>query len=298
MKKRTSVLWTEKAEFPVGWGIRNHRHEYYHLFYVIEGKGTFIINNMAYEAVPKTCFLIKPDTYHELQKVEENALISYEIKFEINDEELISHLDLDYPMFAGNGFLDTVIPIIVSNGRSKTDYYIQNTDSLLSSLLVYLTTKTDDDAPNSELIDTTGFHPATVSAIDFIEHYYMDHIYLDDIAEHVDYNRNYLCSVFKNDTNITIVDYLNYVRIRKACEYISYSDIDMQKICYRVGFTNPSHFNRTFKKFVGMAPTVFSKLYPVDIDGNPINRDTPSGIENQILSVAEALGTLYHPKKD
>ena len=46
-----------------------------------------------------------------------------------------------------------------------------------------------------------------------------------------------------------------------------------------------------------MPPTAFSKLYPVDIGGNPIKGDQRSGIENQILTVADALGTLCHIKK-
>ncbi len=298
MESRTKVLWTERAEFPKGWSIKNHSHEYYHLFYIIEGEGAFHIDEKKYEAKPNTCFIIPPNVFHELEKVKEDTLVSYEVKFVINDEELEQNLDLQSPAFTGDAFFKTVIPIIVGNGRSKSAYYIKNTDAFLCSLLVYISNAdTSARAPNSELIDTTGFHEITIRVIDYIEQYYMEHIYLDDIANHVDYNRNYLCSLFKKNTGITIVDYLNYVRIRKACEYISYSDIDISQVCYRVGFTNASHFNRTFKKFVGMPPSAFSKLYPVDIDGNPKkNTQSTSGIENQILTVAEALGTLYHPK--
>lgn len=298
-ENRTSVLWTEKAEFPEGWGIKNHSHEYYHLFYILEGSGTFIIDNREYKAVPDTCFIIPPGGFHELLKIEDKTMISYEVKFYINDAELEKHLELSDISFEGDLFFREVLPKIVANGRSKDAYYIKNTDAFLCSLLVHAANKDNyEEAPNSELIDTTEFNEVTTKVIDFVEHSYMEHIYLEDIAEHVGYNRNYLCSLFKKDTGITIVDYLNYVRIRKACEYISYSDIDINRICYRVGFTNASHFNRTFKKFVGMPPTTFSKLYPVDIDGNPIKGDQRSGIENQILTVADALGTLCHMKKN
>ena len=297
-ENRISVLWTEKAEFPEGWGIKKHSHEYYHLFYIIEGSGSFIIDDREYKAEPDVCFIIPPGVFHELIKVENKTVVSYEVKFFINDKELEQHLDLTEISFKGDDFFKAILPNIVANGRSKDRYYIKNTDDFLCALLVYAADKDNyEEAPNSELIDTTEFNEATTKVVDFIEHSYMEHIYLEDIAEHVGYNRNYLCSMFKKDTGITINDYLNYVRIRKACEYISYSDIDINRICYRVGFTNASHFNRTFKKFVGMPPTAFSKLYPVDIDGNPIKGDQRSGIENQILTVADALGTLCHIKK-
>ena len=91
----------------------------------------------------------------------------------------------------------------------------------------------------------------------------MNHLYLHDIAEQIGYNRNYLCSLFKKDTNITIIDYLNFVRIKKACEFIRYSDI--KQIGSRVGFTNISHFNRTFKKLMEISPNQFGKIQPVSI---------------------------------
>lgn len=298
MENRTQVLWTEKAEFPDGWDIKKHSHDYYHLFYIISGNGDFIINKKKYSASNGTCFIIPPHMEHELLKVSGETLVSYEIKFVINDNRLIKNLHIESPLFPRNTFLEIIIPEIVSVGRSANDYHKDNTDALLCSLLIYISENGNhESAPNSELIDVTGFHKVTVEAINYIEKYYMKHIYLDDIAKHVDYNRNYLCTLFKKNTGITLNDYLNYVRIRKACEYISYSDIDINQIYTRVGFTNASHFNRTFKKFVGLPPGTFSKLYPVDIDGNlSNNKKGTSGIENQILTIADALGTLCHKR--
>lgn len=291
MKNRTKVLWTEKAEFPIGWGIKKHSHDYYHLFYIVEGNGSFIIHEQVFDAKPDLCYIIPPGVPHELEKVKDNTLKSYEIKFLIHDEDIVKHLNLETPQFVGDEFFRSIIPSIVANGRSKDSYYIRNTDAFLCSLLVHIANKNDvEEAPNSELIDTAGFHKITIKAIDFIEQQYMKRIYLDDVADHVGYNRNYLCSLFKKDTDITIIDYLNYVRIRKACEYIVYSDIDMNRICYRVGFTNPNHFNRTFKKFVGLPPTVFSKLHPFDI--NDDNDSVDSTLNKQLLTIPEALKTL------
>lgn len=44
MNLRTRVLWSERAEFPIGWGIKQHSHEYYHMFYILQGEGIFMIN--------------------------------------------------------------------------------------------------------------------------------------------------------------------------------------------------------------------------------------------------------------
>ena len=297
MENRVKVLWTEKAEFLTGWGIKEHAHEYYHLFYFLEGEGTFCVDRTAYEVRPGACFLVSPNTLHELKKVG-GKLVSYEVKFIILDEELKEHLDVQSPLFEGNAFFETAISYIVENGRSRIPHYIQNTDSFLSALLVHMSHDgAQPETSNSELIDTAGFSEVTVKIVNYIEQNYMNHIYLDDIAAYVDYNRNYICSVFKKDTGMTVVDYLNYVRIRKACEYISYSDIDISQVFRRVGFTNAGHFNRTFNKFAGMPPGVFHKLYPLDISGAQEEGEaTESAINTQIQVIADVLGTLHDPK--
>jgi len=149
---------------------------------------------------------------------------------------------------------------------------------------------------NSQLIDTTGFSDVTIGIIIYIENNYMNQLSLDMIAKHVGYNRNYICSVFKKDTGITIIDYLNFVRISQAASYFSYSDIDISQVCVRVGFSNVSHFNRTFKKLVGVSPGNYRRMFPLDVNGNlGKNGNTISVNEGEILTIDQALGTLYNP---
>lgn len=297
MECRTRVLWTERAEFLPGWGIKEHAHNYYHLFYPQEGSGSFWVDRTEYQAKPGIGFLVQPNTLHELKKVNDR-FVCCEIKFIILDETLRSRLETQAPVFEGNTFLDTAISYVVENGRSRLAHYIQNTDDYLCALLVHMVQdRAEPESSNSGLIDTAGFSEVTVRIVNYIEKNYMKHVYLDDIAAYVEYNRNYICSVFKKDAGMTVFDYLNYVRIRKACEYISYSDIDIGQVCYRVGFTNVGHFNRTFKKFTGMAPGAFNKLYPLDISGEQKDgkRDI-SAIDTQVLTIAKVLGTLHNPK--
>lgn len=297
MENRTRVLWVEKAEFLQGWGIKEHAHDYYHLFYILEGNGTFQSGGTVFCAEPGTCLLFPPQTFHALEKVSDK-MVSYEVKFLILDEELKSRMNGQAMYCKGNSFFDIMISYIVENGRSRIPHFIWNTDNYLSALLIHLCQDcVQPETSNAELIDTSGFSEITVKIVNYIERCYMNHIYLEDIAGYVGNNRNYICSVFKKDTGMTVFDYLNYVRIRKACEYISYSDIDIGQICYRVGFTNVSHFNRTFKKFTGMPPGLFNKLYPLDVSGNQGSvEQMVSALDAQVQIIADVVGTLHDPQ--
>lgn len=268
MTRETDILWTEITDFPEGWGIRRHAHKnYYHLFYFVRGTGVFLIGEKKYDILPGSCFLLPPGVVHGLEDSANKELLSYEIKFVLHDETLCGQLGAALVRSDQGDFFQVCVAAVHKNGLSHQAGRRNTANHFLCALLGRLAEgQTAPEQKNSELIDTSAYSAPTVQIIAYIESNYMHHIYLDDIAEHVEYNRNYMCSLFKTDTNLTVVDYLNYVRIRKACEYILYSDIGFSQICYRVGFLNLSHFNRTFKKLVGATPSAYSKM--VDIDDN------------------------------
>jgi len=294
MKRKVKVLWVEKAEWPQGWGVRAHSHEYYHLFYFLSGETDFIVDGTRHKTEKGLCFIVPPNTIHEIQKVTGDTVTCYEIKFSVYDQISIDYLNRSGYVFHGNDFLAELILFIVDNGLSRVPEYIDTTESFLYTLITYLTREyyeANSKTRNSQLIDTTGFSDVTVSIIIYIEENYTNQISLEMIAKSIGYNKNYICSVFKKDTDISIIDYLNFVRIRQAAVYFSYSDIDVSLVCARVGFANVSHFNRTFKKFIGISPTTYKKMYPLDLNGSLGNSEImTSALGSQITTLADAFG--------
>lgn len=295
MKRKVKILWVEKnAECPPGWGIKSHSHEYYHLFYFLSGETDFIVDKSKYSAEKGVCIIVPPNTIHEIPKVSGQTVVCHEIKFSIYDPTSIENLDRIGPVFTGNALLEDLILFIMNNGMSRVPDFIDAAEAFLYTLITYLTRELyeiNNKSRNSQLIDTTGFSDVSVSIIIYIEENYTKQISLEMIAQSIGYNKNYICSVFKKDTGISIIDYLNFVRIRQAAVYFSYSDNDISLICARVGFANVSHFNRTFKKFIGISPTTFKKMYPLDLSGSLGNNENMTAVlGNQITTIAEAFG--------
>lgn len=82
-------------------------------------------------------------------------------------------------------------------------------------------------------------------------------ITLDDVAQHVGMSCTSLCNFFKLHTGQTIFNYLNNFRINMACDMLARTNNSVAEICYMVGFSDLPHFNRTFKKIVGVPPTEY-----------------------------------------
>lgn len=64
---------------------------------------------------------------------------------------------------------------------------------------------------------------------------------------------------FRRATGNTFTDFVNQVRINRACQLLMESDQYITHICYEVGFNNVANFNRRFLDFKGMTPGEFRR---------------------------------------
>ena len=64
---------------------------------------------------------------------------------------------------------------------------------------------------------------------------------------------------FRKATGNTFTDFVNRVRISRACQLLMDTDQQITHICYEVGFNNVANFNRRFLEAKGMTPSEFRK---------------------------------------
>jgi AraC-like DNA-binding protein len=87
-----------------------------------------------------------------------------------------------------------------------------------------------------------------------IEERYAERLSLDDLAAHFGLNPAYLSRAFRKESGSTIVEYVNKVRIRKSCLLLKKTESSILDIALSVGYNNLSHFNRFFRRSLGMSP--------------------------------------------
>ncbi len=64
---------------------------------------------------------------------------------------------------------------------------------------------------------------------------------------------------FRKATGNTFTDFLNRVRISRACQLLMDTDQQVNHICYEVGYNNVANFNRRFLEARGMTPSEFRR---------------------------------------
>jgi AraC-like DNA-binding protein len=65
--------------------------------------------------------------------------------------------------------------------------------------------------------------------------------------------------LFRRATGNTFTDFVNRVRINRACHLLMETDRLVTHICYEVGFNNVANFNRRFLEIKGLTPSEFRR---------------------------------------
>lgn len=69
----------------------------------------------------------------------------------------------------------------------------------------------------------------------------------------------YVSRLYKQQTMSTIVDVIQQLRIRKACELLEQTDWSVADVAEQTGFASSSYFHRMFKRSLGVTPTDFRR---------------------------------------
>lgn len=129
---------------------------------------------------------------------------------------------------------------------------------LISSVRKVLSSETHTPEPEEgELIGEDRGNCYIEAAKAYISAHYQQNISLQIIAEELHLSSAYLSHLFKQETGIKIIDYLNRVRIDAACRLLEDPGIKVYEIAEQVGYENDKYFFYMFKKYKGISPQVY-----------------------------------------
>jgi AraC-like DNA-binding protein/quercetin dioxygenase-like cupin family protein len=92
------------------------------------------------------------------------------------------------------------------------------------------------------------------AAFQYINKNYTQKLTLKEVAESVFMSDSYFSSYFKKICNISFMDYVTNLRLKKASELINTTNKPMCEIASESGFNNMANFYRIYKKHIGGLP--------------------------------------------
>ena len=112
---------------------------------------------------------------------------------------------------------------------------------------------------------SAGYRPEITRALEQPLNYALSHIRRNlandlresDLATLSGYSRSGFSRAFQRHTGLNFVAYVNSMRIARACELLTGSQRRIVDICFEVGFSNLSNFNRQFLAQKSMSPSAY-----------------------------------------
>lgn len=104
-----------------------------------------------------------------------------------------------------------------------------------------------------------GYSPVIQKVANYININLTEDLTLHVLAKKYAVSASYLSSLFKKEMGLTITDYTNQQRIRRAIVLLNSTDMQIQDIASECGIYDASYFRKLFKRYVGTTPSEYIK---------------------------------------
>lgn len=239
-----------------------HHHSTYEIYYTVSGEREYFIEDRFLEAQSGDFVLIPKNMLHRTAgKGAERILIYF------SDSFLETYFTPDMIKSLLSGFEAKIF--------RPNEECAKKSRALLLTLLSAANTQSDESVLAAYLFQilfllNTEENLAqrtkeSGSRLNDILRYINDHYPtlngIDDIAEHFYVSKYHLCRTFSRDMGMTLVAYLNTVKIRAACDMIRQKRLHMTDIALRCGFNSSAYFCKVFRQETGLTPREYQSLH-------------------------------------
>ena len=91
--------------------------------------------------------------------------------------------------------------------------------------------------------------------IDYINEHYTEPISAASLSRQFGYDESYFCRKFKKQTGLTVMKYIQILRIEKARRLLAETALPVQDIAAQCGFSDTAYFTNRFKSIYHLTPT-------------------------------------------
>jgi len=106
----------------------------------------------------------------------------------------------------------------------------------------------------------SGESELIAEAFAYVQEHLHDPLRLSDVAEHLGLSTSSTSRLFTRATGLGFAQTVTRLRLSEARRLLRTTDLKVAEICWRVGYTSLSNFNRQFRQEVGGSPREYRRL--------------------------------------
>lgn len=287
----------------IAWHGRFHRHQSneYEAVFFLDGSGSFLIGTNQYPIAKGKFFLNRGDIYHQIipNRKSSRPVTYYAILFRLdnNDEQLSAFLDCLLERFGQQTSAslslrfqcEEITKLFRSNNMALIkagEYHFLGLlykvyhEAITEKLPEFLGLRDKENLPPSfyapvpqKIINdlTTSAMSAIhiKKAITIMEKSVRLSLRMDRIAGLLDIAPEHFTRIFKQEIKMCPLQYFLRLKIEGATGMLISTNKRISEIASWFGFDNQFHFSRVFKRYTGISPLQYRKIYLQTVDFTP-----------------------------
>ena len=235
--------------------FERHSHPFCQNDIIMSGDILFGIDGVFHEVKKGDTVFVPMNKAHSIISFNGEDGYYFEIKFTVrsqHDMEMCDHI----PLVVSN---DEYSPVLAKAIAEEEEQDTAQRDEVEVAHLYSILYKLSADyrrksSAQSKYIKVDSCSETIQGAVRFLENHYWERLTIYDVAKGCGMGKSSLCSKFMQETGTTVFECLMIIRIRKAVELLTFTDMTLEQISKATGFVSLTHFNRVFSQYVMIPP--------------------------------------------
>lgn len=248
------LLNAASAKYGGDWHSVPHTHNHLELFYIVGGKGQFLIQDQLHPVNANNLVIINPNVTHT--EVSLNAQPLEYIVLGIEGIELQPNVSSDGQFSILDQFesveISGCLRNILREMEQKNTGYEDICQAYMEILIIRLMRNTALAIPSE--VHSVSANRQCAAVRRYIDLHFKEPLTLDQLAEEGHMNKYYLSHAFKREYGVSPINYMISRRIEESKYLLAETDLSMSQIAQLLGFSSLSYFSQVFRRTQSVTP--------------------------------------------
>lgn len=248
------LLNIASAKYGGDWHSVPHTHNHMELFYIVGGKGQFLIEDQLYPVDANNLIIINPSVTHtevslNAQPLEYIVLGVEGIELDTSETTNGQYCILDHFESAD---ISSCLRNILREMELKNPGYEDICQAFMEILIIRLMRNTTLAVPTNPQTASGNRQCAAVKR--YIDLHFKEALTLEQLAEEAHMNKYYLSHTFKREYGVSPINYMISRRVEESKYLLAETNLSMSQISQLLGFSSLSYFSQVFRRTQSISP--------------------------------------------
>ena len=253
------LLNVASSRYGGDWHSVPHTHNHTELFFIVSGKGQFIIQDQIFPVNVNNLVIINPNVTHTEDSL--NAQPLEYIVLGIEGIELATSENSNGLFCILDHFesleISSCIRNILREMELKNTGYEDICQAYMEILIIRLMRSTSLSVQSEPQAISGNRQCAAVRQ--YIDLHFKEPLTLEQLADEAHMNKYYLSHAFKREYGVSPINYMITRRVEESKYLLAETDLPMSQISQLLGFSSLSYFSQVFRRSQNISPMEYRK---------------------------------------